>query len=149
MVEHNIIIDIDHAITVEQLFRRAAHLLALRLNVEEEMLVRKLIDRERLCSTVVKSSIAIPHIVIEGHDVFEVIFIRCREGIYFSSSAPRVTIVFLFVVTCDEHNFYLNTLAAIAQIAQDPHFEERWMNAGGIEDLRRIILYGEKRWYEA
>ena len=45
----------------------------------------------------------------------------------------------------DERSFHLRALAAIAQIVQDPHFEERWMRAKTIEALRDNVLLGKRR----
>jgi hypothetical protein len=45
----------------------------------------------------------------------------------------------------DERNFHLRALSAIAQIVQEPHFEEKWMAAEGEEELRDIVLLGERR----
>ena len=52
--------------------------------------------------------------------------------------------IFVLAGTRDERNFHLRALAAIAQIVQDPHFEERWMRAKGIESLRDVILLGRR-----
>jgi hypothetical protein len=34
---------------------------------------------------------------------------------------------------------------AIAEIAQEPQFDERWMRARGEEGIREVILSGERR----
>jgi mannitol/fructose-specific phosphotransferase system IIA component (Ntr-type) len=56
--------------------------------------------------------------------------------------------VFVLAGSADERNFHLRALAAIAQIVQDPHFEEKWMEAKGEEALRDIVLLGERRRHE-
>ena len=53
--------------------------------------------------------------------------------------------VFVLAGTKDERPFHLRSLAAIAQIVQDPHFEDRWMVAKKKEDLRDVILLGERQ----
>ncbi|KPJ63164.1 hypothetical protein AMJ44_14700 [candidate division WOR-1 bacterium DG_54_3] len=47
--------------------------------------------------------------------------------------------------TKDERNFHLVSLAAIAQIVQEPDFEERWMKAKNKEALRDIVLLGQRK----
>ena len=69
---------------------------------------------------------------------------RCREGVNFSESAPRVRAVFVLAGTRDERNFYLYALSAIAQVAGDPEFMERWTSARGTEGLRDVVLLGRR-----
>ncbi|MGQ9811600.1 MAG: hypothetical protein ACUVQ7_09695 [bacterium] len=47
--------------------------------------------------------------------------------------------------TQDERPFHLSSLAAIAQIVQDHHFEQKWVKAKDSEALRDIILLGKRR----
>ncbi|MCK4527856.1 PTS sugar transporter subunit IIA, partial [candidate division WOR-3 bacterium] len=59
--------------------------------------------------------------------------------------APAVNTVFVLVGTKDERNFHLRALAAIAQIVQDSHFENRWLAAKSEESLRDTVLLGKRR----
>ena len=68
-----------------------------------------------------------------------------KEGVFFSNSAPHVHAVFVLAGTKDERNFHLRALAAIAQIVQDPKFEDKWLKAKSGEALRDIVLLGERR----
>ena len=70
---------------------------------------------------------------------------RCREGIIFSPSAPKVHTVFFLVGTKDERPFHLRALAAICQIVQHPDFESHWMNAKNNQGLRDVILLGKRK----
>jgi hypothetical protein len=48
-------------------------------------------------------------------------------------------------MTCPaEHDFYLRTLVAISEVAQDPDSDLRWLRARNVEALREIVL-GSRR----
>jgi mannitol/fructose-specific phosphotransferase system IIA component (Ntr-type) len=53
--------------------------------------------------------------------------------------------VFVIAGTKDERTFHLQTLAAIAQIVQNPNFEKKWLAAKNEEALRDVILLGERK----
>jgi len=145
VIENAVVIDIDRVISAEDFFKLAADAIAVRLKVEPDVLLKLLSDREKESSTVLNSYLAIPHIVIEGEHTFDILLARCREGITFSETAPKVHAVFVLVGTRDERNFHLHALAAIAQIIHGPDFEKRWMAARNKEALRDVILLGKRK----
>jgi APA family basic amino acid/polyamine antiporter len=53
--------------------------------------------------------------------------------------------VFVLAGTCDERNFHLRALAAIAQFAQTPQFEELWLEARREEEIRDLVLLSSRR----
>jgi mannitol/fructose-specific phosphotransferase system IIA component (Ntr-type) len=130
--------------TAEAFFREAAETMAGDVPMERDALFRLLMERERASSTVLAPGLAIPHIIIEGEHVFDILIARSRQGIAFSPSAPQVHAIFVLMGSMDERNFHLRALAAIAQIVQDPRFEKRWMSARSKESLRDIVLLGKR-----
>ena len=102
-------------------------------------------QREQESSTAITDSLAIPHIILEGEKKFDILIVRCKEGIYFSEQAPNVKMVFVIAGSRDERNFHLQVLAAIAQMVSNQSFEKKWMKAKDKEALRDIILLGERR----
>jgi amino acid transporter/mannitol/fructose-specific phosphotransferase system IIA component (Ntr-type) len=144
IIERCHILDIDKAIKVDEFFKLVTNTMAKDLNVETDELLNLLMDRERQSSTVLSPGLAIPHIIIKGEHAFDILLARCKEGIIFSESVPRVHAVFVLMGTMDERNFHLRALAAIAQIVQDPHFEKRWKAAKSKEALRDIVLLGKR-----
>jgi APA family basic amino acid/polyamine antiporter len=145
VIENAVVMDIDKAMSAEEFLRLVADAMAGNLGVEPAVLLRSLLDREKESTTVLNPYLAIPHIVIEGKHNFDILLARCREGIMFSETAPRVHAVFVLVGTRDERNFHLHALAAIAQIVHDLHFEKRWMAARSKEALRDIVLLGKRK----
>jgi len=145
LVEACHVLDIHRAIDAEEFFRTAARIVAERLTTDPEWLFEQFMAREQESSTVLSPYLAVPHIIIEGEGAFDLLLVRCREGISFSDEAPQVHAVFLLVGTRDERPFHLRALAAIAQIVQDPSFDGRWMAARNEEALRDIVLLGKRR----
>ena len=145
IIEKGSLIDIEQSIKLEDFFKLVADEMSPRLNVDSEELVRLLIEREKQSSTVLSPYLAIPHVILEGRDKFDVLIARSKEGIFFSDKEPNVHAVFVIMGTKDERSFHLYSLAAIAQIVRDSHFEKKWSSAKNKDVLRDIILLGERR----
>lgn len=145
IIEKSIVLDIDKKINKTDFFKLVSEKLAENLKKNQVYFAQRLHEREEESTTVLTENLAIPHIIIEGEKKFDIILARCKEGIYFSEESPKVQIVFVIAGTKDERTFHLQTLAAIAQIVQNPNFEKKWMHAKNVERLRDIILLGERK----
>jgi APA family basic amino acid/polyamine antiporter len=129
----------------DEIFQMVANTLSRRLEVDEESLFNRLMQREQQSSTVIAPGIAIPHTVIDGTDKFDIAILRCRKGIVLPGALEPVHTVFVLSASSDELNFYLRALAAVAQIAQDKEFDENWLKARNVEELRNILLLAERK----
>ena len=145
LIETCPVLDIDEAMSMEDFFKKAADALADKLSIDSDELLKLLLEREKESSTVLSPFLAIPHIVIEGQGHFNILLARCRQGIVFSETAPKVHTVFFLIGTKEQRPFHLRALAAICQIAQDPDFKSRWMAAKNKEALRDIVLLGKRK----
>ena len=145
LVRDCVILDLEGAVSREDLFRAVAEKLASRLDVTPAEILRLLEEREELSSTVIRPGLAIPHIVVEGTGRFDVLLVRIREGTPFTPDAEPVQTVFVLIGSKDERNYHLRALAAVAEIAQDPHFDRRWRRAKDVEALRQLILHSRRR----
>lgn len=144
LIKDSVVLDIEKCMDMEEFFKKVTDALAEKLGMPPEMLFRLFREREKQSSTVLAPGLAIPHIVVEGENKFEILLARCKEGIVFSAGLPRVHTVFALVGSMDERNFHLRALAAIAQIVQDAHFNKRWLSARSPEALRDIVLLGKR-----
>lgn len=145
VIEDSIVIDIENKMDIQEFFELASSKISHRVNIKKDTLLKLLISREKESSTAIRKDIAIPHIIVEGENLFCILIARCKEGIKFSESTPAVHAVFVIIGTRDERNFHLKALASIAQIVQDSSFEKRWLEAKNKESLRDIILLGKRR----
>jgi mannitol/fructose-specific phosphotransferase system IIA component (Ntr-type) len=94
---------------------------------------------------VVQPGFAIPHVVVDGQNKFDIMLIRAKDGIEFKGAEEPVRIMFVLLGSKDERNYHLRALMAIAQIAQEKDFEQRWLAARDIEAIRNLILLSTRK----
>ena len=140
LVTHSVVLDLPGGLPAKELFREVSRALSPRLGMTEERLFELFLQRERVSSTVIRPGLAIPHIIVEGEHVFELLLVRCREGVVFSELHPPVKTAFVLVGSQDERNYHLRALMNIAHIVMKPNFEQRWFQARGAEELRDVLL---------
>ncbi|HPJ71568.1 MAG TPA: amino acid permease, partial [bacterium] len=139
------VLDIRERVSSGNLLELAARELAGRLLVPPETLREKFTERERQSCTAIAPGIALPHILVEGNGIFQVMLARGREGIVFPCVDDPVYAVFILAGSPDERNFHLRALMAIAQVVQDPGFFARWREARNPEELRNIVLLAPRQ----
>jgi amino acid transporter/mannitol/fructose-specific phosphotransferase system IIA component (Ntr-type) len=139
------ILDIEGQKDAEEVFREVSAILAERLGSNEYVLFEKFLHRESEGGTVVQPGFAIPHIVVEGQNKFDVLLIRARDGIKFRGVQEPVRIMFVLLGSKDERNYHLRALMAIAQIAQQKDFEQQWLAARDTEAIRNLILLSTRK----
>jgi amino acid transporter/mannitol/fructose-specific phosphotransferase system IIA component (Ntr-type) len=139
------IIDLEGPCEARDVFKDISLILEQRIGTDRMVLLARFLEREHQASTVVQPGFAIPHVVVEGDHVFDVALVRAREGIRFPAQDEPVHIMFVLVGSPDERNYHLRALMAIAQIAQEPGFEGRWMGARDAEALRNLILLSTRK----
>jgi len=145
LVESSIVLDLDRRMTLEEFFRLAAGKLGPRVDIDPDALLQLLLDREKDTSTVLSPVLAVPHVVVEGTDKFDMLLARCSKGVCFSEKAPEIRTVFVIAGTRDQRNFYLRVLSAIAQIVQNGDFEPKWMGARNEQALRDVVLLSQRK----
>jgi amino acid transporter/mannitol/fructose-specific phosphotransferase system IIA component (Ntr-type) len=140
LIRDCVILDIQGRESAENVFRQVSTILAERLGTDEFVLFEKFLHREAEGGTVVQPGFAIPHIVVEGENKFDILLIRARDGIIFPHAPDPVRIMFILAGSKDERNYHLRALMAIAQIAQEKQFEQRWLAARDTGALRNLII---------
>ncbi|MBD3349617.1 MAG: amino acid permease [Candidatus Eisenbacteria bacterium] len=145
VIEDCVVLDLEDSVSREEFFNVAAAALAPRTGMEPAALVAALKTRERESSTVVAPGLAVPHVILEGEGIFDILLVRAREGIRLSEDKPPVHTAFVLVGTMDHRDLHLRALSAIAQVVQSPDFERRWMEAGSKQELRDVVLLAERR----
>jgi mannitol/fructose-specific phosphotransferase system IIA component (Ntr-type) len=139
------ILDIKGKITAEEIFRQISGILAEKLNADEYVLFEKFLHREAEGGTVIQPGLAIPHIVVEGQNKFDILLVRAVDGIDFPHATDPVKIMFVLAGSQDERNYHLRALMAIAQIAQQKDFENRWLSARDAQAIRNLILLSTRK----
>lgn len=140
------ILDIKGSIAAKEFFRMASDTLAPRVGVGSDELYQLFIDREKESTTIVKPGLAIPHIVVDGEHKFDVLLVRCKEGVVFSELYEPIHTAFVLIGSADERNYHLRALMTVAHVVSEADFDDRWFKAQNIEQLRDIVLLsGRKR----
>lgn len=139
------VLDIDGAILRDDMLRKAAEMMSPRVGMTQDALFEKFLARERESSTVIQAGLAIPHVLIEGEDIFEMLMVRAKAGIMFPQHSAPVKAAFVLVGTADQRNEHLRALMAIAHTVQEQDFYRRWMDAGDAEHLRDIMLLSDRK----
>lgn len=134
------ILDMEGPTDYEEFFKVVAYHTSQHLHTNADSLYHQLVDREKESTTAIAPGLAIPHMIIQGKQKFDILLARCKQGIRFQESGPPVHTVFVLLGTRDERSFHLKSLMWIAQIARSPQFKDRWMNARDEHELRNIIL---------
>ncbi len=139
------ILDLPGPVPAEEMFPKAAEVLAPRLKMSRAVLEERFAEREKESSTVVDPGLAIPHVIVPGKGVFDVLLVRSREGIVFPEADQPVSVAFILVGSADQRNFHLRALMSIAHIAGEPGFQERWTSAADAENLRDLVLLSRRQ----
>ena len=139
------VLDIDGPVEFSELFRRASERIGRRLDADPRRIQQMLVRREKENSTVISEHVVIPHIIVEGSNVFDILIIRCKDGARFSEDQTEIHAVFVLYGSRDERNFHLRALSAIAQIVSDKDFDETWLSAKDGHSLKDAIVLGKRR----
>jgi amino acid transporter/mannitol/fructose-specific phosphotransferase system IIA component (Ntr-type) len=145
LIETCPVIDLKTAISRDELFKLIAHTFSQRLKVDEGKIGNLLYEREEQSTTVIEKDLALPHIVVEGTKKFEIIIIRSKDGIVFSSGKEPVRVIFALAGSKDERNFHLRALMAIAQIVREGNFHDNWLRMKDQESLRMLVLSSTRK----
>jgi mannitol/fructose-specific phosphotransferase system IIA component (Ntr-type) len=138
------IIDFSESMNKQGLFRSLSEVFARKFGADPSVLYELLVAREAESTTVIHQGLAIPHIVVDGSEQFEIVVARSREGIDFGAGIDPVKVVFALAGSRDERNFHLQALMAIAQIVQNPEFLSTWSELRNTEELRNQILLAQR-----
>ncbi len=139
------VLDIEENIDRDVLFMQVADLLEGRIKLSKEEICRLLNEREESSSTAIIPTVAIPHIILEGENVFDLVLVRSKKGVYFTDNATSVNAIFVIIGTQDKRRLHLQALAAIAQVIQDKSFDSRWLESKNENLLKDIFLLSERR----
>ena len=145
LVEEAPVIILDKAMTADELFHEIAEKLADELNMKPAKMFDFLQEREEESSTAISPMVAIPHIIVDSKNCFKLFLLKSEEGIDFGNNYDEVKAIFVLAGSRDQRHRHLKTLAAIAQLVQHRKFETLWQKARTKEQLRDVLLLGQRK----
>lgn len=105
-------------------------------NVNQEDLVRVLMDRERLGSTGIGGGIGIPHGKLSGLESLILSFGLSRKGVDFESMDGRPTHIFFLLITPENSTgLHLKLLARISKILKNDLFKAKLLKAADRDEI--------------
>lgn len=138
-------IDLNDERSLDELFTTVATRLAEPTGQSARIIREKLVQREADSSTALSPFIAVPHLILPCRDNFHLGLVRSARGIRFSDVAPEVKAVFVLMGAQELRTLHLQALAAIAQVSQDPKFDDRWLSVRKESQLRDVVLLTHRR----
>lgn len=113
---------------------------------QPEAMVKVLLEREKLGSTGIGDSIAIPHGKLNGLDELIVAFGRSRQGVDFNAvDGKPVKLFFLLMAPEPSRSEHLKVLARISRMLKDLNFRNSLMEAKSRNELFQIIAEKDER----
>jgi PTS system nitrogen regulatory IIA component len=108
--------------------------------IDQEEIVRVLMERERLGSTGIGEGVGIPHGKLRGLDSLALGFGISRKGIDFESIDNRPTHIFFLLITPENSTgLHLKLLARISRVLKSKPFKEQLLGAMDVEEIYSII----------
>jgi amino acid transporter/mannitol/fructose-specific phosphotransferase system IIA component (Ntr-type) len=138
------VLDLEGPMELGELMEEIAVALAPRVELTKKEALDLLTAREEESSTVLAPGLAVPHVIIPGKHHFELMLVRCRNGVKFPEAEEPVEALFVLAGTADERNFHLKALMSIAQIVQQDDFLKKWREATQQDGIRDFVLLSER-----
>lgn len=108
--------------------------------MDTDLAVRVLLDREKLGTTGIGDGIAIPHGKLESLEKVIVLVGRSEQGVEFDALDHRPCSIF-FLVLAPENiaGLHLRVLAQISRTLKDETFRKAFMDASDLDDLWQLL----------
>lgn len=124
----------------KRVFEEAALLLEKNIGISHQAVFDALNARERLGSTCIGGSVAIPHGRIDGIEEMSVAILRTRTSIEMGSIDNRMArLFFVIAIPQDDAEKYLDVLRQIATMLQDRSFKDQLLNAQTSMEMCQLI----------
>ncbi|MFC1771693.1 PTS sugar transporter subunit IIA, partial [Candidatus Margulisiibacteriota bacterium] len=132
---------------------KRAQIIDVKSHINSKELVRLIIDRvcmighknlqinqREIKASVITPFVAVPHLIVDGEKVFDIIIVRCKKGVYLSREYQSVKAIFFLIGTKDEKTMQLQSISSIAQIIYNKNYEKQWLQAKDITNIKDILL---------
>jgi amino acid transporter/mannitol/fructose-specific phosphotransferase system IIA component (Ntr-type) len=144
IIQNADIIDIEAGTNRDRFFQNLSTRIGEKFHIDPHKIYDLFQAREDKFSTAIYDGLAIPHIIVEGENLFDIVIARSKTGILFDETKPPANVIFALLGSEDQRTFHLKALMSIAQIIQNKNFIDNWKKAKDKEDLRNLILLAER-----
>ena len=145
LVKRARVIDIEEGVELDEMIRTIAEKLEIMTGEDREIIYKMLVKKEVDSTSVVSDFVAIPHVILGNFQDFNLLMIRCKEGVHFSDKTPSIKAIFVFLGMKENVLFHLRCLASIAYIVQEEEFNKRWMKARNENSIKDLMLLSRRK----
>ncbi len=119
------------------------------LEIDNEILVRALMEREQLGSTGYDNGVGLPHAKLKNIDDTVLSFGVSKKGIDFDSLDGGLTNIFFLLLTSENSaGIHLRLLAKISKILKNENFRKKVMKAETGAEILSIIKKADEKYSE-
>lgn len=116
-------------------------------DLELDLLVERLLEREKLGSTGVGDGVAIPHAKVSGMEKVTAVFGRSIAGVDFDSmDGKKAHLLFLLVAPESSTGSHLKALARISRLMQNSAFRAGLMEAKSREEIFKAFAEEDSKY---
>jgi basic amino acid/polyamine antiporter, APA family len=146
LIKRSDIIDLknDEEMPCDEFFNMVSEKMSGKLNQDKNVLKDKFISREKESTTEIRPGLAVPHIVVDEKDRFEMLVVRSNTGVVFSQEMPPAYCIFVLAGSQSERYFHLKALSLIVKLSRRASFDRDWLKAVTTDELRDLILSSYK-----
>lgn len=137
--EENILVDLD-VLSLKRLFEEAAKVLSPSVGVPAQRIFDALIAREKLGSTGLGNSVAIPHARIGNSSTPSMCLIRTKEPIDCAGPNQKdARLFFIVAVSETAPDAYMDILREVAELVQDTEMKDALLKEATATEIARRI----------
>ncbi|MFH1428662.1 MAG: amino acid permease [Candidatus Margulisiibacteriota bacterium] len=114
MIEESTILDIKDPLKMEELFIKISEELSKETHLKPGKIFDRLLTNERENSSLIRESLAVPSIIVDGTNIFKLVTIRARGGVVYPNG-NNAYIIFVLVSSEDQNDLRLETYASIVR----------------------------------
>ncbi len=133
------IVDLYKYLLPDNFMKLMAERLSKRLRIKEERIYRLLKNRKD-SNFIMHPGVAIFSHIIRGKNKFEMVVVRSRKGLMMGDSSEPIHTFFLIIASADQESFYLHSLMWIVEMAGNPDFDAKWIDAKDKKELRQVLI---------
>lgn len=138
-------IDVEVDVDAEEVIRRGAKRLAEKSGISYDLILGSLLERNRLGEVPAEAGVALPHLLLNDVEGFNMVAVRSIHGVEFPMASQRVHAVFLLLGARREPTQHLRFLAEIARKAERPRFLDDWISTHSADELSDLLLADMER----
>lgn len=146
-ISRSLVFDIEDEIVLESVTDMVCAMMAERANTKKAHLV-KMFSKDPTENVIsVGHSTALKHVRIDNDMDTEVALVRLKNGLKTTSDSgdeEKFHCLIYLASSINKSGQHLRILAHLAEMIDNIDFEERWLNASDIAELREILLRDER-----